>query len=151
MLWKFIVFETYFIKLLLKYIVLPYEWNIFDKKRSMFESKNECLIKNLKGFRFEILFLTFKIIFWLKKSFFDKNSFDHNSYDFLSIWDVIGTDRRGILLRFFLAYFYQKNIQKKWLFFLTIFFINKKGPCGSFEPRGGIFKKTLDFQFNVFL
>ena len=102
---KIIVFETYFIKLLLKYIVLPYEWNIFDKKRSMFESKNECLIKNLKGFDFEIWFWTFKTTFWLKKSFFDKNSFDHNSYDFLSIWHINTTDRRGISLRFFLAYF----------------------------------------------
>ena len=54
----------------------------------MFESKNECLIKKLKGFDFEILLLTLRIIFDLKmalKSFFDKNSFDHNSYDFLSI------------------------------------------------------------------
>ena len=63
MLSKIIVFETYFIRLLLKYIVLPYEWNIFDKKRSMFESKNECLIENPKCFGFEILILNFKIIF----------------------------------------------------------------------------------------
>ena len=48
--------------------------------KKMFESKNECLIKSLKGFKFEILFLTFKITFII-----DKNSFDHNSYDFLSI------------------------------------------------------------------
>ena len=58
------MFETYFIKHLLKYIVLQYEWNIFDKKRLMFESKNECLIKNLKGFDFEILFLNFKTNFF---------------------------------------------------------------------------------------
>ena len=108
--------NIFFFKLLLKYIVLPYEWNIFDKKRSMFESKNECLIKNLKGFRFEILFLTFKIIFWLKKSFFDKNSFDHNSYDFLSIWHINTTDRLGILLRFFLTYVLSKIYSKKYFF-----------------------------------
>ena len=100
-LWFFQFIFKYFIEI----IVLPYEWYICDKERSMFESKNECLIKNLKCFGFEILFLTFKIIFWLKKSFFDKNSFDHNSYDFLSIWHINTTDRRGILLRFFLAYF----------------------------------------------
>ena len=58
-----LLFSNIFFIFLLKYIVLPYEWNIFDKKRSMFESKNECLIKSLKGFDFEILFLTLKITF----------------------------------------------------------------------------------------
>ena len=106
-----IYFQT-FIKIYSFTIWMEYFW----QKRSMFESKNECLIKNLKGFDFEILFLNFKIKFWLEKSFFDKNSFDHNSYDFLSIWDVIGTDRRGILLRFFLAYFLSKKYSKKWFF-----------------------------------
>ena len=95
------IFYQTFIKIYSFTIWMEYFW----QKRLMFESKNECLIKNLKGFDFEILFLTLKIIFWLKKSFFDKNSFDHNSYDFLSIWHINTTDRRGILLRFFLAYF----------------------------------------------
>ena len=36
---------------------------IFLTKKSMFESKNECLTKNLKGFDFEIEFLTLDIIF----------------------------------------------------------------------------------------
>ena len=54
MLSKIIVFEGYLNRLLEKYIALPYEWNIFDKKRSMFESKNECLIENPKCFVFEI-------------------------------------------------------------------------------------------------
>ena len=38
--------------------ILTYEWYIFDTKRLMFESTNECLKKKLKGFEFEILFLT---------------------------------------------------------------------------------------------
>ena len=37
---KIIVFESYFIKLLLKDIVLPYEWNLFDKK-------NQCLSQKM--------------------------------------------------------------------------------------------------------
>ena len=48
----------------------------------------------------------------------------------------------------FLTIFYQK-LSQKMNFFIIIFFINKKGPCGSFEPRGGIFKKTFDFQYDV--
>ena len=56
-------FLNSFFRLLQKYIVLTYEWYIFDTKRLMFESKNECLIKKLKGFEFEMLFLTLKIIF----------------------------------------------------------------------------------------
>ena len=52
-------FVNLFIRLLEKYIVLVYEWYIIDKKRLMFESKNECLIKNLKCFDFEMLFLIF--------------------------------------------------------------------------------------------
>ena len=36
---KIIVFETYIIKLLLKYIVLPYEWNTFVKKDQCLSQK----------------------------------------------------------------------------------------------------------------
>ena len=130
--------KTNYEKLLfLKHILSNFYWNIqfyhmngifLTKNRLMFESTNECLIKHLKGFELEIWFLTFKITFWLKKLFFDKNSFDHNSYDFLSIWHINTTDRRGILLRIFVENFYfSKNCH-----------FQNKNPQNVFLPTPGI-------------
>ena len=105
----------------------------------MFESKNECLIKNLKGFDFKILFLTFKITFWRKKSFFHKNSFDHKSYDFLSIWYVNTTDRLGISLRIFLKNYF-KSIEK--MFFHKCHFLHKTLL---------IITRTISYQFETLI